>query len=61
MLASTSAEEPDVGKRWLTFLRNHRDAIAAMDLCPKDLCHLRGSPQEFPSNFRPIQGQDKQG
>ena len=22
---------PDVGKRWLTFLRNHRDAIAAMD------------------------------
>jgi len=22
---------PDVGKRWLTFLRNHREAIAAMD------------------------------
>ena len=22
---------PDVGKRWLTFLRNHRHAIAAMD------------------------------
>jgi len=22
---------PDMGKRWLTFLRNHRDAIAAMD------------------------------
>jgi hypothetical protein len=22
---------PDVGKRWLTFLRNYRDAIAAMD------------------------------
>ena len=22
---------PDVAKRWLTFLRNHRDAIAAMD------------------------------
>jgi hypothetical protein len=22
---------PDVGKRWLTFLQNHRDAIAAMD------------------------------
>src|ERR1700736_24955 len=22
---------PDVGKHWLTFLRNHRDAIAAMD------------------------------
>jgi hypothetical protein len=21
---------PDVGRRWLTFLRNHRDAIAAM-------------------------------
>jgi len=23
--------DPDVGKRWLTFLRNHREAIAAMD------------------------------
>jgi transposase InsO family protein len=22
---------PDLGKRWLTFLRNHREAIAAMD------------------------------
>src|SRR4029077_10613362 len=22
---------PDVGRRWLTFLRNHREAIAAMD------------------------------
>jgi putative transposase len=22
---------PDIGKRWLTFLRNHREAIAAMD------------------------------
>jgi len=24
-------KNPDVGKRWLTFLRNHREAIAAMD------------------------------
>ena len=24
-------KSPDVGKRWLTFLRNHREAIAAMD------------------------------
>jgi putative transposase len=24
-------KNPDVSKRWLTFLRNHRDAIAAMD------------------------------
>ena len=23
---------PDPAKRWLTFLRNHREAIAAMDL-----------------------------
>jgi putative transposase len=23
--------DPDAGKRWLTFLRNHREAIAAMD------------------------------
>jgi putative transposase len=25
-------EDPDPAKRWLTFLRNHREAIAAMDL-----------------------------
>ena len=24
---------PDFAKRWLTFLRNHREAIAAMDFC----------------------------
>jgi hypothetical protein len=24
-------ETPDLAKRWLTFLRNHREAIAAMD------------------------------
>jgi hypothetical protein len=23
--------DPEPGKRWLTFLRNHREAIAAMD------------------------------
>lgn len=27
-----SAEDPGPAKRWLTFLRNHREAIAAMDL-----------------------------
>jgi len=27
-------------------------------LCPKNLCHLRGSPQEFRSNFGPIQEGD---
>ena len=26
-----ASRDPDPSKRWLTFLRNHRDAIAAMD------------------------------
>jgi len=29
-----NAAEPDPGKRWLTFLKNHREAIAAMDSSP---------------------------
>jgi len=27
----TSAERPGASKRWLAFVRNHREAIAAMD------------------------------
>jgi hypothetical protein len=27
-----ASRDPDPSKRWLTFLRNHREAIAAMDL-----------------------------
>jgi hypothetical protein len=27
-----AARDPDPVRRWLTFLRNHREAIAAMDL-----------------------------
>jgi transposase InsO family protein len=30
-LASTSPRAPDPAQRWLTFLRNHRETIAAMD------------------------------
>jgi transposase InsO family protein len=30
-MASASAENSDPAQRWLTFLRNHREAIAAMD------------------------------
>jgi hypothetical protein len=26
-----ASSDPDPSKRWLTFLRNHREAIAAMD------------------------------
>ena len=27
-------KDPELAKRWLTFLRNHREAIAAMDSLP---------------------------
>jgi putative transposase len=27
----TSSVRPDLAERWLAFLRNHREAIAAMD------------------------------
>src|SRR6266566_669561 len=46
--------------RPLLLLGDARTLLRKRKLCPKKLCHLRGSPQQFPSNFRPIQGQDKQ-
>src|SRR5215471_14820616 len=30
-LTSTSAEEPDINKGWLTFLQNHREAITTIN------------------------------
>ena len=39
--------DPDPVKRWLTFLRNRREAIAAMDFFDKSLALAFSSPQEI--------------
>jgi hypothetical protein len=36
-----------------------QELLRKQKLCPKKLCHLRGSPHGFQSNFGPIQERDK--
>ena len=44
--------------RPLLLLEDARTLLQKRKLCPKNLCHLRGSPQPFRSNFGPIQEVD---
>lgn len=41
---ATNPRSPGLAKRWLTFLRNHREAIAAMDF----------RVEEIPAGCRPL-------
>lgn len=36
-----------------------RSSTRKRKLCPKKLCHSKGSPQQFQSNFSPVQERDK--
>jgi hypothetical protein len=50
-----SSEDPDPEKRWLTFLRNHREAIAAMDFFTVPIAGVRASnyaPAAAPPTIR---------
>ena len=56
-IASIKAE--NAFPRPLLLLEDARTLLQKRKLCPKKLCHPRGSPQPFPSNFRPLQEQGK--
>ena len=45
--------------RPLLLLGDARILLGKRKLCPNNLCHPRGSPHPFQSNFGPIQGRDK--
>jgi putative transposase len=44
-------------ERWVRSVKE--ECLSRLIRCPNNLCHPRGSPQSFQSNFGPIQGRDK--